>query len=395
MSKTRLAILIFSLLVISCPLIAQNDDDDPRFPAPELSQSISSSIDGSGVATVHYPADWYGYVDEENLGFPVFSLSNSPVGEPFFLEETFPRVPGEVYALVLMLDLDIASVLIGETDDESAAEQFIEQFTGIAGDGSDVTTSEISSFTINDRHAADVTVSETIDNQVVQGYVGVVEFDTGWGLVVAQTVDPDFAVYMPTLRAILSALEYMPEGVIVSQDTNVTQASGEFVDARGGTVNVDVPEGWSSTIVDDHLILANDDSVIDYVLFENETPQIGDVLVSVSTFPRADVDNLTNLSANPDLQETLIDIFATNVDLTFADAFPVLQFGTAQTVSLGNSEEVSVIEGTFILNGTQYELTVIVRTVRSEEIVFVAYGDDIRPFRDILLDLAASAQYER
>lgn len=394
MSKTRLAILIFSLLVISCPLIAQNDDDEFSPPLPLTQSMITFTLpsENTGVGTFFYPEGWFAKSDDDPDHHPSIDFSNRPLEETTLSEdETQPELQqGQINGWLMIIPSEYVEYLFEDGETNRTPEQFlISETGGVPVEHSEL--SEIETFTTHDREAASIIITLTFEDVSTDYYLGAVSIGDHMGMVLAEMIPGSFPLYALTLREMLGKMKYNIE----VYNTTLNSPNPSFIDEQGGMLSMNMPEEWASIITNNQLILANNESAIDSVLYAENMPQLGDILVSVSTFPRADADNLINLSANPDLQETLIDIFATNVDLTFSDAFPVLQFGTAQTVSLGNSEEVSVIEGTFILNGTQYELTVIIRSVRSEEIVFVAYGDDIRPFRDILLDLAASAQYER
>ena len=377
--------------MLALPTIAQDDDESELFPPLPLTQSIEVEGEEGDIGTFYYPEGWYSDVDEEYTFFSSVTLSNIPFPEDDPEETINNPVQGQIIVEIVFFTPDLLGVIFGEAEGDQSPEQIIEEFVGddlLAVD----TEVRITSFFTNDRAAALATYSDVYDEETLDIALAVVNIDESAAILFAQSLPGTLSRYTYTLGEMLGALEYIPASNGLAESTaearNNTPSSGDFVDDSGGILSVDVPDGWTSTTTDDRLILANSAFALQSVLEDGDEPQIGDVLVSVATFPPSFDDSLAEINSDTDVQDTLLSVFSDN-----QGAFPALQFGALQTIALDESQDATLIDGTFARNGSQFEFAIIMVTMPTTHVVFVAYGDELRPFRDTLLEIAASSVY--
>ena len=388
MSKLIRVGLFLSMFMLAFPVIAQSDDDE-LFPPLPLTQSIEVETEMGGIGTFYYPEGWYVYERESETTLAVTSLSNFPFPEDYGEIGVPELAVGQVIIDILIFTpRDLETIFeFTEIELEWTLEQFLRWFI------EDTMEEQIVTSVVNHNRDIVLVPLPDYDGRYQNGIVAVVEIDNNnVGVSVIQALPDTLQNYTSTFLDILGTMQFISMSNVSAESTaearNNTPSSGDFVDERGGTLTVDVPDGWTSTTTDDQLILANSAFTLQSVLEDGDAPQIGDVLVSIATFPPTFDDSLAEINFNTDVQDTLLSVFSGTQGI-----FPALQFGAPQTITLDNLEEAHLIDGTFARNGSQFEFTVIMVTLPSTRVVLVAYGDELRPFRDTLLEIAASSVY--
>jgi hypothetical protein len=205
MQLHKLSRIAFFLILILA-LAACGGDNEEAVDGISLPQSISSSEQEDGVATVYYPDGWVG---EENwLGIFLYSSQ-----ELFESETDSAPEEGEVFVWVLagLADEDSASEygLTGLTAESSPGE-YIEAFlSDTSGNGDEM--SDIEEFDAGDRPAAIVFGTTTEEGQTTGTIITVTKIDDAFGALIFFTNDNEVDDNVALAKAMITKLEFVQD----------------------------------------------------------------------------------------------------------------------------------------------------------------------------------------